>query len=32
MVACEDMIFGEQIRQWREERGVELRLFAKAIG
>jgi HTH-type transcriptional regulator, competence development regulator len=32
MVACEDMIFGEQIRQWREERGVGLRLFAKAIG
>jgi len=26
------MTFGEHIRQWREERGVGLRRFAKAIG
>ena len=26
------MIFGKHIRQWREERGVGLRRFAKAIG
>jgi transcriptional regulator with XRE-family HTH domain len=26
------MTFGEHIRQWREERGVGLRQFAKAIG
>ena len=26
------MTFGEQIRQWRKERGVGLRQFAKAIG
>ena len=33
MAYCaEDMTFGEQIRQWREERGVGLRQFAKAIG
>lgn len=32
MLACENMMFGEQIRQWREERGVGLRRFAKAIG
>ena len=26
------MTFGEHIRQWREERGVGLRRFAKAVG
>jgi HTH-type transcriptional regulator, competence development regulator len=26
------MKFGEQIRQWREERGIGLRRFARAIG
>ena len=26
------MTFGEHIRQWREERGVGLRQFAKALG
>jgi transcriptional regulator with XRE-family HTH domain len=26
------MTFGEHIRQWREERGVGLRRFAKVVG
>jgi HTH-type transcriptional regulator, competence development regulator len=26
------MTFGEHMRQWREERGVGLRRFAKAVG
>jgi transcriptional regulator with XRE-family HTH domain len=28
----QDMTFGEHIRQWREERKLRLRQFAKAVG